>query len=236
MSLSLKDHPFAVEAFFESSLVLTYAMPVAELKDMIPPCLELDTFDDQWAFVAIAVVKTKHLRPKGFPVWMGNDFILTGYRIFVRYKRLRGLYILGSETDKKKMQFLGNIFTHYNYKTTNIHLSEEEGIVKVKSHNLDIIADLNGISLPATSPFKDLKQARRFAGPLPFTFTFKEKSNEVLIIQGVRENWIPQPVQVIKSEAGFMDQFKDARLANAFIIKNIPYHWKKGKTEIWSKG
>src|SRR6187549_3330444 len=109
MNLSLKDHPFAVEAFFESSLVLTYAVPVAELKQLIPPCLELDTFEDKWAFVAIAVVKTKHLRPKGFPGWMGNNFILTGYRIFVRYntsqgKRLRGLYILGSETDQKKMQ------------------------------------------------------------------------------------------------------------------------------------
>lgn len=241
MNLSLKDHPFAVEAFFESSLVLTYAIPAAELKQLIPPCLELDTFEDKWAFVAIAVVKTKHLRPKGFPVWMGNNFILTGYRIFVRYttsqgKRLRGLYILGSETDQKKMQLLGNIFTHYNYKATNICLSEDAGIVKVKSDKLDIVVDLNGVSLPSSSPFNDWKEARRFAGPLPFTFTFKEATNEVLIIEGVRESWIPQPVQVVKCEAGFMDQFKDARLANAFIIKNIPYYWKKGKTDIWLKG
>lgn len=236
MNLSLKDHPFAVEAFFESSLVLTYAVPVAVIKALLPVCLEPDTFEDKWAFIAIAVVKTKHLRPKGFPEWMGNNFILTGYRIFVRYKRLRGLYILGSETDKKRMQLLGNIFTHYNYKTTNISLSEEDGIVKVKSDKLDIVVDLNGVSLPESSPFKDWKQARRFAGPLPFTFTYKEATNEVLIIEGVRENWIPAPVQVIKSEAGFIDQFKDARLANAFIIKNIPYYWKKGKLDVWLKG
>jgi hypothetical protein len=24
-----------------------------------------------------------------------------------------------------------------------------------------------------------------------------------------------------------------APLANAFIIENVPYHWKKGRTEIW---
>jgi uncharacterized protein YqjF (DUF2071 family) len=238
MNISLKDHPFDVAAFFESSLVLTYAVPVAELKGMIPPCLELDVFEDQWAFIAIAVVKTKHLRPKGFPVWMGNDFVLTGYRIFVRYttnqgKRLRGLYILGSETDKYKMQLLGNIFTHYNYKTTNIRLSEEEGIVKVKSDKLDIAVSMDNASLPESSPFKDWKEARRYAGPLPFTFTYKEASKEVLIIEGVRESWIPAPVKVIKSEAAFIDQFKGARLANAFIIKNIPYYWKKGKTDIW---
>mgnify|MGYP003497522576 FL=1 len=102
--LSLKNHPFAVETFFKSSLVLTYAVPKEELKNLIPECLQLDTFNDQWAFVAVAMVDTKNLRPKGFPRFMGNDVILTGYRIFVRYidnagKRLRGLYILKSETN-----------------------------------------------------------------------------------------------------------------------------------------
>jgi hypothetical protein len=116
----LKNHPFAVEAFFESSLVLTFALPKEQLQHLIPECLQLDTFQDKWAFVAVAMVQTNDLRPKGFPKFMGNDFFLIGYRVFVRYtnsagKNLRGLYILKSETDKKKMELMGNIFTHYNY-------------------------------------------------------------------------------------------------------------------------
>ena len=110
----LKNHPFAVEAFFESSLVLTFAIPKEQLQPLIPECLTLDTFDDKWAFIAVAMVQTKGLRPKGFPALFGNDFFLIGYRVFVRYqnnagKNLRGLYILKSETDKKKMEFFGNI-------------------------------------------------------------------------------------------------------------------------------
>ena len=59
------------------------------------------------------MVQTKELRPKGFPKFMGNDFFLIGYRVFVRYtnnagKNLRGLYILKSETDKTKMEFFVN--------------------------------------------------------------------------------------------------------------------------------
>src|SRR5688572_3612564 len=97
----LKNHPFAIEAFFESSLVLTFAAPKEELQFLIPECLELDTFEDKWAFVAMAMVQTKDLRPKGFPKIFGSDFFLTGFRIFVRYinnkgKRLRGLYIIKS--------------------------------------------------------------------------------------------------------------------------------------------
>ncbi|MEO5777109.1 MAG: DUF2071 domain-containing protein [Flavobacterium sp.] len=138
----LKDHPFAVEAFFESSLVLTFAVPKEELQSLIPECLELDTHNDKYAFVAVAMVQTKDLRPKGFPKFMGNDFFLIGYRVFVRYtnnkgKRLRGLYILKSETDKRKMELMGNFFTHYNYSTTDITKSENtktKEIISVKSN------------------------------------------------------------------------------------------------------
>jgi len=42
----LKDHPFAVEAYFESSLVLTFAVPKEQLQNLIPECLQLDTL--QW--------------------------------------------------------------------------------------------------------------------------------------------------------------------------------------------
>ena len=43
-------------------------------RDGIPPCLELDTLNNQWAFIAVAMVQTKALRPKGFPKMLGNDF------------------------------------------------------------------------------------------------------------------------------------------------------------------
>src|SRR5579872_2107708 len=80
-----RNHPFAVEAFFESSLVLTFAVPKEQLKHLIPECLELDTFQDKWAFIAVAMVRTRSLRPKGFPQALGNDFFLIGYRLFVRF-------------------------------------------------------------------------------------------------------------------------------------------------------
>lgn len=241
----LKNHPFAVEAFFKNSLVLTFAVPKEELQQLIPPCLTLDTFHDKWAFIAVAMVQTKDLRPKGFPKFMGNDFFLIGYRIFVRYtnqagKNLRGLYIIKSETDQKKMAFFGNIFTHYNYTTTDITQNEDQHIKAISSikskFNVTIAQELEEIMLPTHSPFTNWKEARRFAGPLPFTFTYNEATQEVLIIEGVRENWIPKPVKVLDYHFEFLNSLNltQAVLANAFAIQNIPYHWKKGKTELWT--
>jgi len=241
----LKDHPFAVEAFFESSLVLTFAIPKDEAERLIPECLEADTFEDKWAFVAVAMVQTKDLRPKGFPKIFGSDFFLIGYRVFVRFtdrtgKRSRGLYILGSATDKKRMEFFGNIFTHYNYTTTDIDRREYDGMTEISSESSRFkIAFENSagdhVRLPDGSPFADWKQARRFAGPLPFTFTYDESEKTVLVIEGVRQDWKPLPVKVIDHHFSFVDDLglSEVRLANAFIVREVPYWWKKGRKERW---
>jgi hypothetical protein len=242
----LKNHPFAVNAYFESSLVFTFAIPKNELLHLIPPCVELDTFEDKWAFVAVAMVETKSLRPKGFPEFMGNNFFLIGYRIFVRYKtpegkRLRGLFILKSETNKKKMEYLGNIFTHYNYTTTDIQNSINQEFKTIKSVKSNFEVSLNSekteVELPNNSVFSNWKEARRFAGPLPFTFTFNAEKNQVLIIEGIRQNWKPKPVEVTNYHFDFIDSFgfSEANLANAFIVENIAYSWKKGRIESWKQ-
>lgn len=241
----LKNHPFAVEAFFESSLVLTFAIPKEQLQNFIPECLELDTFQDKWAFIAVAMVQTSGLRPKGFPKFLGNNFFLIGYRIFVRYtnnagKRLRGLYIIKSETDKKKMEFLGNIFTHYNYTTTDIQQTTNGNFRIIKSEHskfqITIEQPDNEIQIPENSPFLDWKDSRKFAGPLPYTFTYNQTNKTVLIIEGIRQNWKPEPVKIESYNFEFLNNLKlqNVVLANAFEIKNVPYHWKKGRIEKWN--
>ena len=243
MFSQLKNHPFPVEAFFENSTVLTFALPKEDLQDLIPECLSLDTFEDKWAFLAVAMVQTKNLRPKGFPKFLGNDFFLIGYRVFVKYKtsqgkRLRGLYILKSETDKKRMEIAGNIFTHYDYSTTDIHqISNVSKTFYSKASDFKVtISNIKEkVMLPDSSPFSDWKKARRFAGPLPFTFTYNESKKEVLIIEGVRQNWKPKPIEVTSHNIDFINslELKNHQLASAFTIENIPYYWKKGKKELW---
>ncbi|WP_428740812.1 DUF2071 domain-containing protein [Tenacibaculum sp.] len=241
---SIKNHPFAVEAFFESSVVVTFAVRKESLENLIPECLELDTFDNKWAFLAVAMVQTKNLRPKGFPKLLGNDFFLIGYRVFVRYinskgKKLRGLYILKSETDSKRMKIAGNVFTHYNYTTSDINQVKRNNqkIIYSKKSDFNLVynEESSNILLPKLSPFSDWKEARKFAGPLPFTFTYNKEKKEVLIIEGVRNNWKPKPIEIVDYNFSFIRELEleNVRIANAFIIENIPYYWKKGKVELW---
>jgi hypothetical protein len=241
----LKTHPFAVEAFFEHSLVLTFAVPRAEVQALLPAPLVADTFANEWGFLAVALVQTRHLRPQGFPSWLGQGFFLIGYRAFVRYpsptgKRLRGLYILRSETDKKRMTALGNLFTHYQYHTVDIAQGNADGHLSIQSQQADfsvVVAPPGSeVLLPAQSPFASWQEARRFAGPLPFTFSADASSDRVLIVEGVRQHWQPQPVAIESHHVGFFDRlnFSQLLLANAFALRDVPYHWKKGRLEQWS--
>ena len=244
MFTAFKRHPIPVRAHFGHSLVLTYAFPEDLLTPLIPPGLGLLTYKDL-GFVAIAMVQTRGLRPAFLPGFLGQDFFLSGYRVFTSFERepgktIRGLRILRSDTDKPVMKAFGNLLTHYNYCNADVKLEEngQELSIGIRTPkavaDLQVVADLSSrpAPLPQGSPFESLADARKFAGPLPFTFDYEKETHSIVVIKGVRKEWDPQPVAVRVLECTF---FRDPRfqgvrplLANAFYLRDVPYEWKKG--------
>ncbi len=243
----LKRHRIPIKAFFRQSLVLTYALPQDFLQGFLPPGLMLDTFGEL-GFLAIAMVQTESLRPVFVPRVLGQNFFLSGYRIFARFttssgRTLRGLRILRSDTDRRLMVFFGNMLTHYRYRHAAVTFSETNGRLEIQittpgaEADLHVVAKINNRAerLPEGSPFSDFHQARLFAGPLPFTFDYEPQACSIVMIEGVRENWSPEPVQVEVLQNTFLEHppFREARpiLANAFHVQNIRYKWRRGVRE-----
>jgi hypothetical protein len=245
----LKRHPLPIRAHFQFSLVLAYAFDRTVLAPLLPPGLELDTYEN-FGFLAVAMVQTRRLRPVFLPRFIGQDFFLTGYRIFVKHhdakknRALRGLRILRSDTNHATMAFFGNRLTHYNYRRAKVRWVRSGETLEVEIRtpggeaDLHVFADLASrpSPLPAGSPFPDLNVARRFAGPLPFTFDYEPQTHSIIQIEGVRKDWKPQPVSVDIREATFFlhppfDRIERPRLANAFFIEDVPYEWKRGIRE-----
>ncbi|MEO6323362.1 MAG: DUF2071 domain-containing protein, partial [Thermoanaerobaculia bacterium] len=223
---------------------LTYAYPAELLTPLLPPGLTLDTYEGL-GFLAIAMVQTRALRPAGLPRFLGRNFFLSGYRIFARHqnaqgKQMRGLRILRSDTDSRWMAAFGNLLTHYNYR--HCGLTETRGAntlslsIETKGAEADLALharlDPSPTEPPHGSPFPDLAAARKFAGPLPFTFDYEHGSHSLVIIQGVRTHWTPRPVEVEVTRNTFLSAppFDRApvRLANAFYLEDVPYRWEPG--------
>ncbi len=245
MLYRLRRHPLPISAFFTHSLVLTYAYPAKTLEPLLPPGLTVDTYGD-YGFVAIAMVQTRRLHPAFLPAALGVDFFLTGYRIFTRLAAkpsLRGLRILRSDTDRLLMAVGGNLLTHYGYVhcQASIEAEGEQLRVTVRSPaeaaDLEVVADLSSVpaALPAGSPFTNLEDARRFAGPLPYTFDYERQTNSIVMIKAARSRWEPQPIAVAVRKATFLEHppFNSVKpiLANAFHVENVPYRWERGVVE-----
>jgi hypothetical protein len=240
----LKRHPIPISAFFRHSLVLTYAFPQETLEPLLPAGLVLDTYAG-FGFLAVALVQTENLRPSFLPAAMGRDFFLCGYRIFTRLagavQSKRGLRILRSDTDHAWMVRAGNLLTHYNYQLCDVTLEQNGNEIHwtVRTPraeaDLDVQARLTDhpAPLPSGSPFNTVEQARRFAGPLPYTFDYEEQTQSIIGIRAMRQRWNPQPVAVDVRRNTFLDKepFCRARpmLANAFHVQDVPYAWQRGR-------
>ncbi|MDR3614266.1 MAG: DUF2071 domain-containing protein [Candidatus Obscuribacterales bacterium] len=246
----LKRHPIEMEADFGFVLVLTYAFPKAVLIPLLSPGLTLDTFGDL-GFLAVAVVETFNMRVRGFPKAISKNYNLIGYRLFVRYrtlrgKNLRGLRIIRSDVNSKSMAITGNLLTHYSFEEAEIEYKREEDFVHLRSNSKDgrseliLIANINTPAdyLPPGSPFSSVQEALKFAGPMPFTFDYEEETNSIIRVEGVRQNWHPQPIEVDIEKFTFVHgpMFCDAEplLCSAFYLQNIPYYWNRGIREVLS--
>ena len=244
MLATLRRHPIPIQAFFRHSLILTYAFPENILQPFLPPGLTLDSYDGN-SFLAIALVQTEQLRPVGLPAAVGCNFFLSGYRIFSRYRRndgkvLRGLLILRSDADSSLMVWGGNLLTHYRYSKCVVNSQRTPETLEIVITTPRAEADLSVRAFvekaadapPTGSPFADLKIARRYAGPLPFTFDYEPESRQMVIVEGVRQNWNPIAVRVEVDRCAYLSKppFSSVPLclANAFFIENIPYSWRRG--------
>jgi hypothetical protein len=245
MLYRLRRHPVPISAFFTHSLVLTYAYPATMLQGLLPPGLTVDTYGD-YGFIAIAMVQTRRLHPAFLPAELGVDFFLTGYRVFTRFAAkpsLRGLRILRSDTDRLLMAVGGNLLTHYGYVHCRAAMEADGERLRVTvsspgaAADLDVVAHLSSrpAPLPPGSPFANLEDARRFAGPLPYTFDYEPETNSIVVIKATRSRWEPQPIAVVVRKATFLDHrpFNQAApiLANAFHVENVPYRWERGVVE-----
>jgi hypothetical protein len=141
------------------------------------------------------------------------------------------------------MALFGNLLTHYNYQRAGVRCTATPEMLEIQITTDKAEADLHVVAelglrpapLPPESPFPDLRTARLFAGPLPYTFDYEPETHSLVLIEGVRTNWNPQPVRVQVLRNSFLEKppFNEAvpLLANAFHLEDIAYRWKRGVRE-----
>ena len=215
-------------------MALTLSAPEAALRGLVAPGLALSTVDGH-GFVAVACVQTRRLRPAGLPRAFGLDFFLAGYRVFVTRAQgspVRGLQILGSETDRRLMALGGGAFTHYRYRRVAASVTRDGPLWRIEtSSGLALAVRADRAELPSGSIFEDWDAARRYAGPLPNTFATEDDGRTLVTVRGVRAHWQPRPVALVEARVPFFTALLgDHALepAAAFLVEDVEYRWERG--------
>jgi hypothetical protein len=151
---------------------------------------------------------------------------------------VRGLRILRSDANRMRMVIGGNLLTHYHYHRCDATVEPAAGRLAISvrtrdgAGDLDLTADYDDATLPAGSPFSSVREARRFAGPLPFTFDYEPETHSIIAINATRTHWQPAPVGVEVRRMSFFDQPMFAGctpvLASAFRMTDVDYRWHRG--------
>ena len=215
---------------------MTFAAPERLLQPHVARGLTLDTFKG-CGFLAVACVETRRLRLRGLPDRVGMDFFLVGYRLFVRFdsasgRRYRGLQILGSETDRWTMAVGGRLFTHYAYRKVRARIARDEIALRVETSSGLDVAVRDEPRLPADSVFANWQEARRYAGPMPFTFASVNGGHGIVRVEGRRVNWEPRAVAIDAASVPFLSRFvAGAAPAAAFLVEDVDYEWTRGVVE-----
>ena len=141
------------------------------------------------------------------------------------------------------MVAFGNLFTHYNYRFSQVETNNSETSLRIKvktqdgSGDVNLQADLSSPEgfIPAGSPFSNEREARRFTGPLPYTFDYERETHSIIRIEGVRKEWHPRLIPVVVNRLSFLQQEglsnTEPVLASCFYIEGIDYLWKRGVWE-----
>jgi hypothetical protein len=137
----------------------------------------------------------------------------------------------------------GNRLTHYGYQKAEVDYRAGHGVLEIAVRTPGAEADLQvrayladqPAPLPHGSPFPNAIIARRFAGPLPFTFDFERETGSIIRVEGVRKKWDPAITRVEVPVNTFVERGPFAMsppiLASAFHLANVSYAWKRGVRE-----
>lgn len=242
----LQRHPLSMSTRFRDAIVLTYAFPEETLRSLVPAALALETRDDV-AFVAVAVVDMRQLRPSGLPRWAGTDAIFVGYRVFVRTQLpggrvRRGLKVVRTDVNRLHLLVGTRLLTRYDTGLVSASWQRDgrQQAVRIRSRWRGVDLDVETLAEvppapPPGSPFVSWSEAAPFSGPLPWTFAPDESGSSAVAVKGVRSDWRPQPITVRSHTVGFFAQapFGGHRpvLASAFHVADIDYSWAAGKQE-----
>jgi uncharacterized protein len=144
----LPDRNWKYYQQWHNSTFLHWIIPAEKIKELLPPGLELDTFEGN-AWVSLVEFEVKKMSPHYLPPFPYiSNFREINVRTYVTCKGIRGIYLFSIETDKIIEVFLTRSFIGLPYEKSLIKKTPNNVVSVNNYHNYFLDYSLAPVGLP----------------------------------------------------------------------------------------
>ena len=234
--LDPRNGRLAIASTFVTNSILLYSCEPSDLEPLLCPGLEVDAIGGR-GHVAVAFVDQRDFRPRGFPRWLGRDFFMVEYLVFVTYassdgRRMRGLYLLQSDTPSVLACIGSRIFSHYRFRHIDLRVSEADGSRQFQSTQAGIDVTVS-LEPPPDRTLGEWFHFDELSKPRSFNFQHLSRSDAMLVIRGVLKGWNPQPTTVLNAELDWVTEsgIEFDGPPRSLQVEDVAYLWRNSRID-----
>ncbi|RZJ65083.1 MAG: hypothetical protein EOO45_17015 [Flavobacterium sp.] len=189
------------------------------------------------AIVGICLIRLKHIKPKGFPDFMGISSENGAHRIAVTWERngvqQEGVYIPRRDTSLGLNALAGGRIFPGKHHHSKFQVKEENGRYQVEFTSKDqtsIAIDAEEAEcLPETSKFRSLDEASDFFRAGAAGYSPNKRSLDGILLDAY--NWSVRPLSVNHVASSFFQDnavFRSGSVQfdNALLMRNVEHEWR----------
>jgi hypothetical protein len=227
----------AIQGEIERRILVNYRVDARVIPSFLPFPFKPKLVDG-YAIAGICLIRLAHMRPSGFPAFIGIGSENAAHRIAVEWDQagepFSGVYIPRRDTSSPLFALAGGrIFPGVHHLGRFIiHESDQDYEIRVLHQN-HLLMKVNAQvvdALPASSIFKDLAAASAFfeSGSLGYSATNNPARYDGLELQ--THQWQVQPLDVSQVYSHFFEDSGEFPAGSvefdcALLMRNIPHEW-----------
>ncbi|MCX2574650.1 DUF2071 domain-containing protein [Pedobacter sandarakinus] len=225
-----------IHGYIDRRILINFTADLKTVEKIIPSPFRPKSYKGK-AIVGICLIRLKHIKPKGFPDFIGVNSENGAHRIAVEWdedqQTKSGVYIPRRDTSHKLNAFVGGrIFPGKHY-YANFNVNENNGNYHVDFQSSDdtkILIDASETEFfNEKSIFETLKNASDFFKDGDLGYSPNKEKFDGLRLKAY--HWEVRPLDVVNINSTFFDNehiFPKGSVTfdNALLMTNIEHEWK----------
>jgi uncharacterized protein YqjF (DUF2071 family) len=258
MSGAARRLPLTMATVFQDVLLLTYAVPPAQLAALLPPPIYPYVRDGR-SYISIVVANMRGMRPRPLPEFLGTNYYQVVYRAVVRLidadgTEQPGVFFLRSDGNDPVMSYFGNHLTEFRFHyfhtgAVALFRRQDELLVSVETADRggDLVAHLRSEgpadALPPATGFASVADEKDTLVQLFHAFAYDEARGQVYDLEIERGEWQMERLQLRDGFSAFFSEapFRGGEAApvSHVAIRDCSYLWKPMTaipvTDLWCR-